>query len=78
MGFALPAAMAAKLARPEKQVLCLVGDGGLGTLGGDGRRLEKAEDLPALIEEGLGSGKLFVVDVPTRRVAPPEVAAQIH
>jgi len=27
MGFAFPAAMGAKLARPERQVLCLVGDG---------------------------------------------------
>jgi acetolactate synthase-1/2/3 large subunit len=30
MGFALPAAIAAALARPDRQVACLVGDGGLG------------------------------------------------
>ena len=30
MGFALPAAIAAAIARPERQVVCLVGDGGLG------------------------------------------------
>lgn len=30
MGFALPAAIAAALARPEGRVFCLVGDGGLG------------------------------------------------
>ena len=30
MGFALPAAIGAALARPERSVLCLVGDGGLG------------------------------------------------
>ena len=30
MGFALPAAIGAALARPERPVLCLVGDGGLG------------------------------------------------
>lgn len=29
MGFALPAAIAAKLAYPEKQVVCITGDGGL-------------------------------------------------
>ena len=28
MGFCLPAAMGAKLARPEKQVLAVIGDGG--------------------------------------------------
>lgn len=30
MGFGLPAAMAAKLCSPQKQVVCLTGDGGLG------------------------------------------------
>lgn len=30
MGFALPAAIAASLARPAQHVLCLVGDGGVG------------------------------------------------
>ena len=30
MGFALPAAIGAALARPERPVLCLIGDGGLG------------------------------------------------
>jgi pyruvate dehydrogenase (quinone)/pyruvate oxidase len=30
MGFGLPAAMAAKLCEPDKQVVCLTGDGGLG------------------------------------------------
>ncbi|MPZ61937.1 MAG: hypothetical protein GEU93_11715 [Propionibacteriales bacterium] len=30
MGFALPAAIGAALARPERRVLCLTGDGGLG------------------------------------------------
>jgi acetolactate synthase-1/2/3 large subunit len=30
MGFALPAAIAAAIARPDRQVVCLVGDGGLG------------------------------------------------
>ncbi|MFC4808159.1 thiamine pyrophosphate-binding protein [Paenibacillus sp. GCM10023250] len=30
MGFGLPAAIAAKLCRPEQQVVCLTGDGGLG------------------------------------------------
>lgn len=30
MGFALPAAIAAALARPDRRVVCLVGDGGLG------------------------------------------------
>ena len=29
MGFGLPAAMAAKLIKPEKQVVAIVGDGGL-------------------------------------------------
>ncbi|MCX7986777.1 MAG: biosynthetic-type acetolactate synthase large subunit [Bacteroidales bacterium] len=29
MGFGLPAAMGAKLGRPDKQVICVVGDGGL-------------------------------------------------
>lgn len=31
LGFALPAAMAAKLAEPERQVVALAGDGGFGT-----------------------------------------------
>ncbi|HEY1480965.1 MAG TPA: thiamine pyrophosphate-dependent enzyme, partial [Gaiellales bacterium] len=30
MGFALPAAIAAAIARPDRHVVCLVGDGGLG------------------------------------------------
>ncbi|MGO4274944.1 thiamine pyrophosphate-dependent enzyme, partial [Paenibacillus sp. TAF58] len=30
MGFGLPAAMSAKLCSPEKQVICITGDGGLG------------------------------------------------
>jgi acetolactate synthase-1/2/3 large subunit len=30
MGFALPAAIAAAVARPERHVVCFVGDGGLG------------------------------------------------
>jgi acetolactate synthase-1/2/3 large subunit len=30
MGFALPAAIAASIARPDRHVVCLVGDGGLG------------------------------------------------
>ena len=30
MGFALPAAIAAALARPDRRVVCFVGDGGLG------------------------------------------------
>ncbi|WP_240545890.1 thiamine pyrophosphate-binding protein [Paenibacillus artemisiicola] len=35
MGFGLPAAIAAKLSRPEKQVVCLTGDGGLGMVMAD-------------------------------------------
>jgi pyruvate oxidase len=35
MGFALPAAMAAKLCKPDKQVVALVGDGGLEMVLGD-------------------------------------------
>lgn len=30
MGFGLPAAMSAKLCKPDKQVICITGDGGLG------------------------------------------------
>lgn len=35
MGFGLPAAIAAKLSRPERQVLCLTGDGGLAMVLGE-------------------------------------------
>ncbi|WP_127586405.1 thiamine pyrophosphate-binding protein [Paenibacillus koleovorans] len=35
MGFGLPAALSAKLNSPEKQVLCITGDGGLGMVLGD-------------------------------------------
>ncbi|MFO7941753.1 MAG: thiamine pyrophosphate-binding protein [Bacillota bacterium] len=35
MGFALPAALAASLAMPERQVVCLAGDGGFGMLMAD-------------------------------------------
>ena len=35
MGFALPTAMAAKLCKPDKQVVALVGDGGLEMVLGD-------------------------------------------
>jgi len=35
MGFGLPAAMAAKLCFPEKQVVCITGDGGLGMVMAD-------------------------------------------
>ena len=35
MGFALPAALSAKLDFPEKQVICITGDGGLGMLVSD-------------------------------------------
>lgn len=35
MGFGLPAALAAQLARPERQVVCVAGDGGFGMLMAD-------------------------------------------
>ncbi|WP_261300633.1 thiamine pyrophosphate-binding protein [Paenibacillus andongensis] len=35
MGFGLPAAMSAKLCSPEKQVICITGDGGLGMVMAD-------------------------------------------
>ncbi len=35
MGFSLPASLAAKLAYPDKQVICVTGDGGFGMLMGD-------------------------------------------
>jgi pyruvate oxidase len=35
MGFALPAALAAQLAHPERQVVCVTGDGGFGMLMAD-------------------------------------------
>jgi pyruvate oxidase len=35
MGFGLPAALAAQLARPERQVVCVTGDGGFGMLMAD-------------------------------------------
>jgi pyruvate oxidase len=35
MGFALPAALAAKLDFPDKQVICVAGDGGFGMLMAD-------------------------------------------
>ena len=35
MGFALPAALSAKIDFPEKQVICITGDGGLGMLMAD-------------------------------------------
>jgi pyruvate oxidase len=35
MGFALPAALSAKLDYPDRQVVCLTGDGGFGMLGAD-------------------------------------------
>ncbi len=127
MGFGLPAGLAAKIARPDRQVLCLVGDGGLGMVladlataakyglgvtvvvsnngafaleahkqaqddyplfgqefvnpdfaavargvGAFGRRLQSAQDLPDLIREALESGGPALVDVPTRRVPPPQ------
>jgi len=45
MGFGLPAAMAAKLAYPEKQVICVTGDGGFGML---------AVDFTTAVREKLG------------------------
>lgn len=130
MGFGLGAAMAAKIARPERQVLGLVGDGGFGmtladlatavkyglaitivvadnglyaleankqangnypvfgeefvnpdfaavavSMGAEGRRLERPEDLPGLLEEGLSSEKPFLLDVPVAPVPPPELGA---
>ena len=45
VGFALPAAMAAKLACPDRQVVCLVGDGGL---------LADLGELQTLARLGLG------------------------
>jgi acetolactate synthase I/II/III large subunit len=35
MGYAIPAAMAAKLARPNREVACLMGDGGFLMLAGE-------------------------------------------
>ncbi|WP_159438639.1 thiamine pyrophosphate-binding protein [Desulforamulus ferrireducens] len=48
MGFALPAALAAKLARPARQVVALVGDGGMGMLLADFTTAVKY-DLPVVI-----------------------------
>ncbi|MFZ5818063.1 MAG: thiamine pyrophosphate-binding protein [Bacillota bacterium] len=50
MGFALPAAIAAKLCRPEASVLALVGDGGLTTLLGELRTaVQESLDLTVVV-----------------------------
>jgi acetolactate synthase-1/2/3 large subunit len=48
MGFALPAALAAALARPQRHVVCLVGDGGLGMALSELETLARL-DLPVLV-----------------------------
>lgn len=45
MGFALPAALSAKLDYPDKQVICVTGDGGFAMLMGD---------FTTAVREGLG------------------------
>ena len=53
VGFALPAALAAKLECPDRQVVCLVGDGGL---------LAVLGDLQTLARLGLGGLVLVWAD----------------
>jgi acetolactate synthase-1/2/3 large subunit len=48
MGFALPAAIAAALARPDRRVYCLVGDGGLGMVLAELETLERL-NLPVTV-----------------------------
>ena len=127
MGFGLPAGLAAQLAYPKRQVVCLTGDGGFGMLmadfttavreelpitvlvmndgklknikkeqardsyqefgvsfpnpdfaafaqsaGGDGYRVEAAEDLDSALADAFASGRPSVIDIvddPERMIA---------
>jgi acetolactate synthase-1/2/3 large subunit len=48
MGFALPAAIAGAIARPDRQVACFVGDGGLGMTLAELETLARL-DLPVVV-----------------------------
>jgi acetolactate synthase-1/2/3 large subunit len=59
LGYALPAALGAKLARPERPVVALVGDGGLQfTVGELATAVELALPLPILLWNNRGYGEI--------------------
>jgi acetolactate synthase I/II/III large subunit len=59
LGYALPAALGAKLARPERPVVALIGDGGLQfTVGELATAVELALPLPILLWNNRGYGEI--------------------
>lgn len=59
LGYALPAAVGAKLAAPERPVICLVGDGGLQfTLGELGSAIDAGASVIVLVWNNRGYGEI--------------------
>ena len=59
LGYALPAAIGAKLAAPERPVICLVGDGGLQfTLGELGSAIDAGVSIIVLVWNNRGYGEI--------------------
>jgi acetolactate synthase I/II/III large subunit len=72
MGFALPAAIAAALARPERRVVCFTGDGGLGMCLGELETLSRLELNVTVIV--FNDARLSLIAIKSR----PEVGGGAH
>jgi len=76
MAYAMPAAIGARLAHPDRQVIALAGDGGLGMLLGDFVTLVKY-DLPVTIVV-FNNGKLGLIQMEQEVHGYPEHETHLH
>jgi pyruvate oxidase len=76
MGFGLPAAIAAKLAAPDKQVVCVTGDGGFAQVMGDFlTAIENDLDIAVVI---LNNKELAMISVEQRIEQYPKFATELE
>ncbi len=76
MGFGLPAAIAAKLAAPEKQVVCITGDGGFAQVMGE--FLTAIEHDLAIIVVILNNNELAMISLEQRIEGYPKFATELE
>ncbi len=75
MGFGLPAALAAKLAQPDRQVICLTGDGGFTQVMGD--FLTAVKNNLDIIVVLLNNRELAMITVEQRTEGYPKFATEL-
>jgi acetolactate synthase-1/2/3 large subunit len=71
MGYGLPAAMGAKLVRPERPVVCFTGDGGLEMVIGELATLRDA-DMPVIVV-CFADRSLALIELKQRRLGLPNL-----